>query len=393
MYSTLTPRKEVLRKFFAAWSVPYNTEIIPTEQGYGRVLARDTEAMCDKPVLRASKMDGIGISAAVLNAGADTTKWRPGVDYCRADTGDDFPDEYDAVIQIEDVTILPDGGVVLSEKLKRPVEPGFNVAPQGSFIRKGTIVGKRGSKLTADRLGALCIGAVDKIEVFRKPRCAFIPTGSELVPLGTVPARGQSVDSNSIMAKAMLEEMGAEVVLFPITPDNRGALENALNKALEICDAVVINAGTSKGNEDYCYEFLQRGLIAHGVAAYPGKPLALAVLDGKPVINVAGPPTACFNGMDWCVRPIIGAYSEQTVPVRRTVTAVLAERIDGNGGPDMEAIVRINLEKTDSGYLAHPISHSNRHATQALLADGLYITKLPPEPTEKGDTITVEVLH
>lgn len=391
----LPSRTEVMAKFFAAWQPVRQTEIIPTAQACGRVLAADAVARCDKPVVRASRMDGVGLRASAFADGIpDASGWRLGVDYCRADTGDDFPDEFDAVVVIEDVAMLPDGGLVFDPDMDGPIVSGWNVVTQGSFIRRGAVIGKRGAKLAADTLAALCIGAIDTVEVYKKPLAAFIPTGSELVPLGTVPQRGQSVDSNSVMAANMLAEMGADVAPYPVVRDNRDELSAALDRALAECDVVVINAGTSKGGEDYCHELLEKGtLIAHGVAAYPGKPIALAILGGKPVINVAGPPAACFNGLDWCVRPIIGAYIEAPALVRRTVRATLSERVDADKTGVMEAIVRIKLTETPEGYSAFPIAHTNRHATDALLADGMYVTKIPPEPTEKGDEITVEILR
>jgi molybdopterin molybdotransferase/putative molybdopterin biosynthesis protein len=398
--NSLPLRTEVLANLFSAWAPAPKTEIIATADGYGRVLARDVLALCDKPVVRASKMDGVGIKSAEFSVSLEelnrrAAAWVLDRDYCRADTGDDFPDEFDAVVQIEDVELLPNGGLRFADDMERPITAGYNVAPRGSSIEKGTVIGRRGSRLTPSGLGALCIGAVAEIEVFKKPVVAFIPTGSELIPLGQIPERGQSVDSNSIMAKAMLEEMGAETVLFPILKDDRESLAAALDKALAIADIVVMNAGTSKGGEDYTYQIIEeRGqLLSHGVAAAPGKPLAVAVADGKPVINVAGPPAACFNGLDWCVRPCVAALLEQPKTAeRKTVKAKLISRVDAGGGERFEAIVRIELSEKDGELLASPVSHRNRHTTAALIAPGLYVTKIPPEPTGAGDIIEVEIL-
>jgi molybdopterin molybdotransferase/putative molybdopterin biosynthesis protein len=342
-------------------------------------------------------MDGIAVHSADFAEGIpDGSAWKLGADYVRADTGDDFPDEYDAIIQIEDVTLLPDGGVQFASDMEGPVAPGWNVTPRGANIRKGALIGRRGTKLGACELAALSIGAVTSVSVFRKPKAVFIPTGNELVALGTVPGRGQAVDSNSLMAVQLLREMGAEASAYPIVRDDKAALEAALERALSEADVVILNAGTSKGEEDYCHALIAaKGTqIAHGVAAAPGKPMALGIIGGKPVINVAGPPVACFNGLDWCVRPIISAFLEQPPLIRRKVRAKLAEKISAGGGDRFEAIVRIELETaSDGSYLAHPVSHRNRHTTDALLAGGLYVTKLIPEPNNAGDTIEVEILR
>jgi molybdopterin molybdotransferase/putative molybdopterin biosynthesis protein len=403
--SGLPTRSEVLSRFFDVWTVPEpSSETIPTPEAYGRILARDIFSLVDKPVVRASSMDGIGVKSASFTPPNESSiaalnkiaaLWRLGADYCRADTGDDFSDDFDTVIQIEDVTFLPDGGVRFAEDMELPVVSGRNVQKKGSQLPKGALIGAKYTKINACDIAALAIGGIAEVEVLKKPKVAFIPTGNELVPLGELPQRGQCVDSNSYMAQYMLEEMGAEPMIYPIIRDDFDAVNAALSKALKECDAVIINAGTSKGGEDFSHRVIaERGVLTnHGVASAPGKPMAMALVDGKPVINVAGPTVACFNGLDWAVRPVIAKALRQPPAVRKTVKATLAAPIDGGQGERFEAIVRIELEKTDRGYLAHPVSHRNRHTTDALKADGLYVTKIPPEPTSNGDMIEVELLR
>ncbi|MDR2401269.1 MAG: hypothetical protein LBD73_06430 [Deferribacteraceae bacterium] len=402
----LPTRAETLSRFFEVWSVPEpSTEVVQTREAYGRVLACDVFSLVDKPVVRASSMDGIGVKSSVftalpLNGSVKALNeiaafWQLGVDYCRADTGDDFSDDFDAVIQIEDVTILPNGGIRFAEDMEKGIVSGWNVQGRGAQLPKGALIGAKYAKINACDISALSIGGVAAVVVLKKPRVAFIPTGNELIPLGELPQRGQCVDSNSYMAKYMLEEMGAEPVIFPIVRDNLDEINAALDEALKECDIVVINAGTSKGGEDFSHRVIaERGVISnHGVASAPGKPMAMAVVNSKPVINVAGPSVACFNGLDWAVRPVIAKALRQAPALRRTVKATLTKPIDGGQGERFEAIVRIDLEKTENGYLAHPVSHRNRHTTDALKADGLYVTKIPPEPASIGDVIEVELLR
>ncbi|MDR0817704.1 MAG: molybdopterin molybdotransferase MoeA [Clostridiales Family XIII bacterium] len=391
-------RAEVLAKFFEAWRAPISTEVVDTQDACGRILAEDVFAKCDKPVVRGSRMDGVAVKSEAFAQGLpDASDWTPKEDWTRADTGDDFPDEYDAVIPIEDVIILPGGGLEFAPEIELPIAPGTNVAPKGSSIREGVGIGSKGTKLSPCDIAAIASGAVSRVRVYAKPRAAFIPTGSELIPLGADlpgPARGQTVESNSLMARLMLEEMGALPSIYPIVRDDKAALGAALTEALAEADIVVFSAGTSKGEEDFSHALLaERGdLICHGVAAAPGRPLALAVIDGKPVINVAGPPVACFNGLDWCVRPIIASFFELPSPKHHTVRAKLAEPIR-SGGPGFETIIRIELEETASGFIAHPLTNRERPSTDALRTRGLYSSKVTPEPTGAGDTIEVEILY
>ena len=132
------------------------------------------------------------------------------------------------------------------------------------------------------------------VPVRRKPRVAFIPTGSELVPAGVRPLRGQNVDANSLMVKHMLAAYGAEPLMFPIVKDDPQALEEAFAEALAAADLVVINGGSAVGKEDFNVRMIEeRGkVIHHYIAAVPGRPMMLAVANGKPVVDLPGPALA-----------------------------------------------------------------------------------------------------
>ena len=101
-------------------------------------------------------------------------------------------------------------------------------------------------------LTALGMGGWGQVPVVRRPKVAFLPTGSELVPAGAELRRGQNFDTNSVMAAQLLREMGAEPVLGPILRDDPETLKTALDALLDQADIVLLNAGTSKGGEDCC---------------------------------------------------------------------------------------------------------------------------------------------
>ena len=100
----------------------------------------------------------------------------------------------------------------------------MNIRPCGSTIRKGEAVGHKNRKLQSFDLACLAMGGITEIEVYKKPRVAFLPTGSELVSLGENVTRGKNIDSNSILVKNMLIEMGADPILYPITKDSKDEL-------------------------------------------------------------------------------------------------------------------------------------------------------------------------
>ena len=245
---SLPTRAQVCEALFQRWEPVYETETIPVQAALGRVLPRDQYARVTIPVARASAMDGIAVCAARFGQGApDTAGWKLGEDFCRADTGDDFDDRFDAVIPIERVKISEKGRLTFLEELQ--VRPGDNIRPRGSVIRAGELVARKHRQLRPFDLACLALGGIAQVEVYRKPRVAFLPTGSELVPLGAPVGRGQNIDSNSVLAQAMLTEMGAEPLCYPIVPDQPEALAEALERALQAADVVLLNGGSSKGAE------------------------------------------------------------------------------------------------------------------------------------------------
>ena len=347
-------REEALADFFAAWEPPEAataTELVSLDEAIGRVTARDLVSANTLPVVRASACDGIAVrSAAFADGRPDTSTWELGRDYVRADTGDDFPDAYDAVIMIEKAAIQPDGSVVLDDDVQ--VEPGTNVRQAGDTIKAGTPLMKAGLPIRPTDLAALAMGGITLVPVRRKPRVAFIPTGSELVPAGIAPRRGQNVDTNSLMVKHMLIEYGADPLVFPIVHDDEAALERAFAEALAVADAVVVNGGSAVGEEDFNVRMIEaRGRVVHHyIAAVPGRPLMMAVADGKPVIDLPGPTMAAYYGTQWCLQAVVARFLG--VPVRK-VPAVQARAAAAVGGPpQMANIARVNL--TRDGDPANP---------------------------------------
>ena len=113
------------------------------------------------------------------------------------------------------------------------VAMGCPGVPGGAIIMTTILLTNMGLPLRGIDLAALAMGGITEVEVYRRPRIGFIPTGSELIPAGASLKRGQNYDTNSIIAKHMLTELGAEPVCYPIVRDDRNLLKPALDKALQ----------------------------------------------------------------------------------------------------------------------------------------------------------------
>lgn len=388
----LPTRKLIVETLLEKWNPEKQTETISIDNALNRVLARNYEALYSIPVVRASAMDGVAvISDRFENGIPDTSGWKLGEDFSRADTGDDFDDRYDAVIPIEDVLISEDGRLSINDNVS--VKSNMNIRPAGSTIHKGETVGREHRRLQSFDLACLAMGGITEIEVYKKPRVAFLPTGSELVPLGQDVTRGKNIDSNSVLVKNMLIEIGAEPILYPITKDSKEELNLVLDSALNDTDIIIISGGSSKGEEDFNARILEeRGAaLFHWVAAAPGKPMCVAMIDNKPVINIPGPPVAMFYGMDWCIRELVNKMLYLPMPKRCKIKGELTAEIAAP--PGMEILCLMDIEQTEEGYKVKQKKWRGGSMVDTLSAGATYITELGTAVKHPGEIIEVTLLR
>jgi len=399
-------RQWVIDTLKEKWNPASAIEAIPLEAAANRILARDYHALYNQPVYRASAMDGVAVDAArFANGIPNTSSWQLGTDCIRADTGDDFDDAYDAVIPIERISFPENGGIRIDDAPGGPgsgpgpsepfeVHPGLNVRPAGASIPKGELLARTGTKLRPWDLAALAAGGITHPEVRKRPVVAFIPTGSELIPANQAPTRGQTLDSNTVLVREMLRELGAEPLSFPIVRDDPAKLKATLEEALAQADFVLINAGSSKGGEDFNATLLEQmgEVLCHWIAAAPGRPLCAAIVAGKPVINIPGPPLATYYVMDWCTRALV-AHALGSVPEQNpTVTATLATKL--GAPPFMEILARLDVEKTEEGFVATPIAMRENSMPKLLTAPAQFVTELGRKGGyQQGEQVTIELLR
>lgn len=386
-------KDEALKRIFDAWHQKGGVERVPVTACAGRVLAENQYAQYNIPLVRASAMDGVAFSFDAYQAcGGRTEQWTMGVEFVRADTGDDFPDAYDTVVPIEDCTIA-DGHLILADEAKEYLEKGQEVRPCGSMLKQGALLAEAGTVLQALHMASLISGGIAEVPVIVPPKVAFLPTGSELIPAGMPLSRGQNYDSNSHLAGQMLREMGAIPLLYPILRDDPQAIHDAFYDALEKADIVIINGGSSKGSEDYNTHLLEKegNRLFYQVCAVPGRPMSAAMFGEKIAINLAGPSLGAFYGMDWCVRKLVCAWLGIPVPQRPTADAVLTAEL--RCPPVMELINMLQLTRDENGQLlATPIDGRREGMAAAQRANGMYVNPLGAHPLAAGEHIQVELL-
>ena len=390
---------------------PLGEETVLLAAARGRVLARDVVAPLDVPGFDRASVDGFAVRAddtaeasdaqpvtlrlnsELLTPGvAPTQPVTPGAAAVIA-TGGMVPRGADAIVMIEQTDLLD--GVPLAIELRRAVTPGQYIATAGSDIARGETVLRRGRLLTSREIGMLAAVGLSDILVWRRPRVAVFSTGDEIVAPGSPICPGQVFDSNAAILAAAIEEAGGEPVPLGIVPDDPQALQAILSQALAMGDMVVLSGGTSKGAGDLAYQAVaglaNPGVVVHGVALKPGKPLCLAVQDGKPVVVLPGFPTSAIFTFHEFVAPVIRALAGLPATRPETVDATLPLRIASERGRTEYVMVAL-MQAEDGGLLAYPTAKGSGAVSSFAQADGFFAVPALTEAVPAGTVVRVQLI-
>lgn len=305
---TVVSRHEAVGALMQVWKFERRVETVPLSEALGRVLAMDVRSLNTLPNKLTSAMDGIAFYFADFENGvSDTTAWKRGAHWQFCNTGIGMPDDFDTALPIECVEIDDDEKVKI---LKTPEHQGQFTVAIGSNMAEGDLLASAGEILTPVLLSLITMGGVTDVLVIAKPRVAFIPTGSELVDAGERLSSGKNVESNAIMVCGKLTQWGAEPLRYPIIPDEWEIISKTLHEAAREADIVIINAGSSKGSDDFTCEILEKQgvVLNHELDQGPGRHTSYSLLEDTPVVGISGPPIGAEFTTDWFVKPLVDLY-------------------------------------------------------------------------------------
>jgi putative molybdopterin biosynthesis protein len=382
--------QEARRRFEACIDhSPLGAETVALSAALSRVLAENVIAPVDAPPFDRSNVDGFAVRAAdtvgagdgrpkhlTLNAEviacgvAPAVEVMPGTATAIA-TGGVIPRGADAVVMIEHTELMEDDAAPAIE-LRRTAASGQFISYAGSDIARGETLLRRGTHIGSREIGMLAACGFAAVEAVRRPRVAVLSTGDELVEPGRPLRPGGVYDSNGAIVAAAVTEAGGEPVPFGAFPDEELALELAMRNALDSCDMVVLSGGTSKGAGDLSHRIVSRlgkpGVLVHGVALKPGKPLCLAVVGDKPLVVLPGFPTSAIFTFHAFVAPIIRSRAGLPSEAAKTVAARLPVRIASELG--REEFVLVSLVAGADGLIAFPTGKGSGAVTAFSQADG-----------------------
>ena len=389
---------------------PLPAETVTLAASLGRVLSADVAAPTDAPPFDRANVDGFALRAADTAGASEVTPRRltlnaevlacghapaltvaPGSATAIA-TGGVIPRGADAVVMIEH-TELVDGAAPAID-LRRTAAPGQFISYAGSDIARGETLLRRGARISSREIGMLAACGFAAIDVVRRPRVAVLSTGDELTEPGKPLKTGAVYDSNGAIIAAAVTEAGGEAISCGAFPDDETALTAAVTRALGTCDMVVLSGGTSKGAGDLSYRIISRlgapGVIVHGVALKPGKPLCLAVAQGKPIAVLPGFPTSAIFTFHAFVAPVIRAKAGLPPEATVTVDATVPMRIPSELG--RKEFVLVALVEGADGQIAFPIGKGSGSVTTFSQADGFIEVDALASAVDAGTRATVTLI-
>ena len=366
------------------------TEVIPVQHSCGRITAKAVYAAICAPHYPASAMDGIAITASQsFGAGETSPVTLEEGDFTIVDTGDPIPEGRDAVVMIEDVVKESSGRV----KLFAPAAPWQHIRQIGEDICAGEMILASHCTISPAAIGSMLAGGVLEVEVIRPMLVGLIPTGDEIVAPTANPKAGDIIEFNSSIFSAMLKEWGAESISFPIVPDKKELLAAALAEATEKCDAVVLNAGSSAGREDFSASVIaqQGGVLYHGIAIRPGKPAILGYCGEKPILGVPGYPVSGIIVMEQLMKPLVDAWNCRTRQAPDYAEAILSRPV--LSGLKYKEFVRVRMGRVGDKLMATPLNRGSGVVSSFMKADGILEIPQGLEGYEAGSKVSVRLLR
>ncbi|MBI3169316.1 MAG: molybdopterin biosynthesis protein [Chloroflexi bacterium] len=409
------------------WRVLGAEEIPLDENALGRVTSGPIWAEISSPHYHASAMDGFAVRAVATNGAMPSSSVTlyigPEAQY--VDTGDPLPDWANAVIPIENVESLDENEQITTEirkptsiRIRASVAPWAHVRPMGEDIVATQLVLPAGHVLRPADLGAIAASGHQTVRVARKPKVAILPTGTELVPIGSKLKAGDILEYNSLVLASQVRQMGGVPTRYPITKDDFDLICDHVKEAAQTHDLVLLNAGSSAGAEDFSSKVVEKlgTLLVHGVAVRPGHPVILGVIarsahvlrdeaipndkeiaSGKtthrndiiPIVGVPGYPVSAALTIDIFVEPVIAKWLGRRPLELPIETAILTRKLVSPAGDD--DFVRVVVGKVGDKFLAAPLSRGAGVITSLVQADGLALVPSGTQGIEAGEKIQVRM--
>lgn len=393
-------RGKIDTAFFQSWD---KYEKVSIEQSLGRIAFEDVFSPIELPEFSRSVVDGYAVlSKDTYGAGESMPVFLETVGHVDmgkpalgkissgntiyVPTGAMIPEGADAVVMIEYVENLDESTIAVYS----PVAPGQGIIKKGDDVKLGDKVLVKGKKIKSRDIGVLSALGIEYIKVFKKLKISVISTGDEIVNSFGEVKQGEVRDINTHLISAMAEESGAEISLKLLVPDEFEKLREAIQKALEASDIVVLSGGSSVGAKDMtakAIESMDDGeVFVHGVAVKPGKPTIIGRSGDKALFGLPGHPSSAMVIYKVFVDYLIRKYYSMSEDIIY-VEALCGENI--HSAPGKETYQPVELIDREGIYEAMPIYGKSAAITTVARSIGYIRISENKEGIKKGEKVRV----
>jgi len=319
-----------------------SAETVRLEDSVRRVLAEDIEADLDLPPFDRSQMDGFAVRSedtkkapvrlrlvgeSIAGRGFDgEVKFGEAV---KIMTGARVPKGADSVQKLE-LARETDGFVEILE----PTSHKQNIVAMGEEIRKGKKVFSVGERITEQMVPTLAAFGYAEVKVIRQPKIWILSTGTELVEIHEKPGKDQIRNSNSVMLKIFLKNLGLDATILKNIADDEEMLARIIKQEVISKDSegklLITTGGVSVGEYDFTKSALRNlgaEILFEKVSIKPGKPTVFAKLSDCFVFGLPGNPVSAAVTFYLFVRRAILRMQGASVCGFKDEYAVVLKRI------------------------------------------------------------------
>jgi molybdopterin molybdotransferase len=383
------------------------TETVSLAEALDRITADPIISPEDLPAHARSTMDGFAVHAAdtfgatmsmpgylritgEVAMGEHPTREIERGCCARIATGGLLPPGTDAVVMLEHTVPIDDTML----EIVKAVGVGTNLIAPGEDIGKGKPALPTGHRLRPQDLGLLAGLGIDRVTVCRRPSVSVLSTGDEIVPYAETPPPGKIRDINSITLAGLIERTGARPVVHGIVPDRKEHFFPALERAAAETDIVLFSGGSSVGMRDLGEQAITAlgnpGILVHGVALKPGKPIIIGLTGTTPIFGLPGHPVSAMVCFDFFVKPAIrhlsGLKGREELP-RPVITARLARNI--NSAPGRLDLIRVQLSQKENLWVAEPVLGKSGAISTLSRAHGWFLIDENSQGLTEGTSVEV----
>jgi len=398
VYLSMKPLREAKELFFSRFGRDKRTdmETISIEDALGRIIVEPVFAKRSCPSFHSAAMDGIAVRAEEIYG---TTEKYPrtlkvGRDAVWINTGQPLPESFNAVIMVEKIHQLDKNHL----EIRSSAYPWQHVRKVGEDIVATQLLLAQNHRIRPFDVGALIGAGVFSIKVWKKPRVAIIPTGTELIHYRDVEEKdtlkqNEIIEYNSLVLAGLVRECNGIPIVYGIVPDIEENIREALKKAIESeAHVVIINAGSSAGSKDFTAGIINEmgEVLVHGVGMMPGKPTILGIVKDKPVVGNPGYAVSSTLSFEQFVKPLLYSLQGQQPPKPHTVKVQPSRDIPSKLG--IEEFLRVNIGKVGPKFVATPLPRAAGSITTLTRAEGIIRIPALSEGISQNGEIEAELL-